>query len=170
MQSWDARSWPEAPSLTGTWPATWTTLSPPHCARDIVNKLMLFARQRPPRKALLNLNDVVEQSLSILKTRCEKGGIELGQTLSDELPLIFADSSQLQQVVVNLVVNAVQAMPGGGRLSIVTHGDADSATLVVQDTGVGMSQEVLAQCFEPFYTTKDVGREPGWAWRSSTAS
>lgn len=130
-------------------------------ARDIVNKLMLFARQRPPRKVLLNLNDVVEQSLSILKTRCEKGGIELGQTLSDELPLIFADSSQLQQVVVNLVVNAVQAMPGGGRLSIVTHGDADSATLVVQDTGVGMSQEVLAQCFEPFYTTKDVGEGTG---------
>ena len=130
-------------------------------ARDIVNKLMLFARQRPPRKVLLNLNDVVEQSMSILRARCEKGAIELVQTLSDDLPLIFADSSQLQQVVVNLVVNAVQAMPGGGRLSIVTYGDADSATLVVQDTGVGMSKEVLAQSFEPFFTTKDVGEGTG---------
>lgn len=130
-------------------------------AREVVSKLMLFARQRPPRKTLVNMSEVVRRGISILEARCAKEGVEMVQNLADDLPLIFADPAQLQQVLVNLVVNALQAMPEGGTLTIATCGDEQSAALVVEDTGVGMSEEIREQIFDPFFTTKDVGQGTG---------
>src|SRR3990172_9443796 len=77
------------------------------------------------------------------------------------LPQILADRSQLYQVLVNLVVNAIQAMPQGGRLTISTRSDGASVMLRVEDTGIGMSPEVQRQLFTPFFTTKDVGEGTG---------
>ena len=130
-------------------------------AREIVKKLMLFARQAPRRKTAVNLNTVVLESLYFVEARCAKQGIELVRRLKPSLPDIVADPSQLQQVLVNLVVNAVQAMPSGGRLTIRT-GRADGhVSLVVEDTGLGMSDEVRQQIFIPFFTTKDVDEGTG---------
>jgi len=130
-------------------------------AREVIRKLMLFARQMPPQKTKVNLNNVVKEGLYFLESRCAKDGIELVRVLSPSLPEITADPAQLNQVLVNLVVNAAQAMPTGGRLTVRTSGSGDHVSLVVEDTGIGMSKETIEQIFIPFFTTKDVGQGTG---------
>ncbi len=130
-------------------------------AREIIRKLLVFARQEPPRKEVVNLNDVVREGLFFLEARCAKAGISVIYALDPELPLIAADASQLNQVVVNLVVNALQAMPDGGRLSVRTRVEEGDVCLEVEDSGAGMSTEVLQRVFVPFFTTKDVGEGTG---------
>ncbi len=130
-------------------------------AREIVRKLMVFARQTPPRKARVNLNQLVEDGLYLLETRCAKSRIEVVRMLEEELPEVVADASQLQQVLVNLVVNAIQAMPDGGRLTITTHHTGSAAMLRVEDTGLGMTAEVRKRVFLPFFTTKNINEGTG---------
>jgi signal transduction histidine kinase len=131
-------------------------------AREIVKKLMLFARQMPPKKTRVNLNQVVEESLYFLESRCAKEGIELVRLLATNIPKITADQAQLQQVLVNLIVNAIQSMPGGGQLTVQTlaHGK-EHISMIVEDKGIGMSKKVMDQIFIPFFTTKDVGQGTG---------
>jgi two-component system NtrC family sensor kinase len=130
-------------------------------AREVVKKLMLFARRMPPKKTQVNLNQLVEEGLYFLESRCAKEGIELVRSLSPELPEITADPGQLTQVLVNLVVNAIQAMPQGGRLTVQTLAGKGHVSLIVEDTGVGMSEEVMKNIFLPFFTTKEVDQGTG---------
>ena len=130
-------------------------------AREVVKKLMLFARPMPPKKTQVNLNQLVEEGLYFLESRCDKEGIELVRSLSPDLPEITADPAQLTQVLVNLIVNAVQAMPEGGRLMVQTLAGERHISLFVEDTGVGMSEEVIKKIFIPFFTTKDVNQGTG---------
>ncbi len=130
-------------------------------AREVIRKLLVFARQTPPEKALVNVNHVVREALSLLGARCTGAGVEVECVLDPMLPEIPADPSQLVQVVVNLVVNALQAMPDGGTLRLKTERSADAVALHVEDSGPGMSPEVLQQVFVPFFTTKDVGEGTG---------
>ena len=130
-------------------------------ARQIINNLMLFSRQRPPRKARVDLNTILEEGLGFLESRCRRNGIVVERELSPEVPQITADASQLRQVFVNLVVNAIQAMPDGGRLKIATQTLGDRVMLSVEDTGIGMSEQVLKDIFLPFFTTKDVDEGTG---------
>ncbi len=130
-------------------------------AREIVRKLMLFARQMPPRKTPVSLNSIVAEGLAFLEARCARVGVRLVRELSQDLPAIEADPSQLTQVLVNLVVNAIQAMPEGGALTIRTSHSAQCVSLLVEDTGVGMTSEVVERIFEPFFTTKDVSEGTG---------
>ncbi|MHC4608518.1 MAG: sensor histidine kinase, partial [Planctomycetota bacterium] len=130
-------------------------------AREIIRKLMLFARQVPPKKVSVDLNQAIDEACHFLESRCASSGVRLVRRLAADLPDIVADSSQLNQVLVNLVVNAIQAMPGGGTLTITTSAEADRVGLVVRDTGVGMSEEVCRQIFVPFFTTKDVDQGTG---------
>jgi len=80
---------------------------------------------------------------------------------SSNIPEIDADGSQLKQVFVNLIVNALQAMPDGGCLRINTRGESRKVSVVVEDTGVGMEQEILDKIFTPFFTTKEIGLGTG---------
>ena len=130
-------------------------------AREVIQKLLIFARQKQPLKTLVNLNQVVEGGLYFLESRCTKAGIALARVIAPDLPEISADSSQLHQVLVNLVVNGIQAMPQGGTLTIETHAGSDHVALVVSDTGSGMTEEVKSRIFTPFYTTKDVDQGTG---------
>lgn len=130
-------------------------------AREVIKKLMLFARQTPPKKIRVNLNHVVEEGLYFLESRCAKEGIKVVRSLSKDLPEVTADPAQLTQVLVNLVVNSIQAMPKGGVLTIETRASNGSVVLIVEDTGVGMSENIMNKIFLPFYTTKDVGRGTG---------
>lgn len=130
-------------------------------AREVIKKLMIFARQMPTQKALIDLNEVIEEGLYFLESRCAKAGIELRRVLTPDLPEITADRAQLHQVLVNLIVNSIQAMPEGGRLTIQTLAQGDHVSLVVEDTGIGMSQEVLKKMFVPFFTTKDINEGTG---------
>ena len=130
-------------------------------AREVVRKLMLFARQTPPTRQKVDLNDLVIEGLYFLESRCMKSGIELHRSLSTDLPEITVDPAQIHQVLVNLVVNAIQAMERGGRLTVKTSFADDSVTLSVSDTGCGMSKELIEKIFVPFFTTKDVGEGTG---------
>jgi signal transduction histidine kinase len=130
-------------------------------AREVIRKLMLFTRQMPTRKTECDLNYIVKEGLYFLGSRCAKEGIVMVQRLDEDLPRILADPSQLHQVLVNLVVNAIQAMPRGGTLTIKTCAAQERICLVVEDTGVGMPPEIQKQLFMPFFTTKDVGQGTG---------
>jgi two-component system NtrC family sensor kinase len=130
-------------------------------AREIVKKLLIFSRQMPTQKSEVDLSSVAEEGLYLLDSRCEKQGIKVVKEFSPELPRITADPSQLLQVVVNIVVNAIQAMPDGGRLVVKTTADDDYVYLDVEDNGSGMSVETIKKIFIPFFTTKGVGHGTG---------
>ena len=130
-------------------------------AREVIKKLMLFSRQKKPEKTIVNLNNLVNEGLYFLESRCAKEGIELVRSLKENIPEIIADPSQLHQVLVNLIVNSIQAMPQGGTLKIQTSSNKRFVYLVVEDTGIGMSDDVKKQMFIPFFTTKDVGQGTG---------
>lgn len=130
-------------------------------AREIIKKLLTFARQMPPAKTLVNVNQVVEETVSLLEARCAAAGVDVACGLDPELPRIPADPAQINQVLVNLMVNALQAMPNGGALRIQTRTGGAHVLLDVEDSGPGMRQEVLQQIFVPFFTTKDIGEGTG---------
>lgn len=130
-------------------------------AREIINKLMFFARPKPPTQVSVKLNELVTDGLYFLQSRCSKAGIEIVLDLAPDLPEISADPTQLNQVLVNLIVNAIQAMPQGGKLKVATARKNNKIALIVEDTGVGMTDDVMAHIFIPFFTTKPVGEGTG---------
>ena len=130
-------------------------------AREIVKKLLIFARQIPPQRGKVNINNLVNEVFNFLESRCAGNGINAARSLSPDIPEIDADPSQLKQVFVNLIVNALQAMPDGGDLTISTHKGHRKIHIIVEDTGVGMDREVLQKIFTPFFTTKDIGLGTG---------
>jgi two-component system, NtrC family, sensor kinase len=130
-------------------------------AREIIRQLMTFARQKPPRDVRANISRLIVESVGIWLPRCEAEGVRLEYALDKSIPEIVADDGQLRQVVTNLVVNAVQAMPNGGVLRIETARDGEWLCLSVCDTGVGIPPEVLPRIFDPFFTTKDVDQGTG---------
>jgi len=130
-------------------------------ARQIIQKLLVFARQTPPKKTRVDLNQIVEDGLYFFEARCAKAGVELVRKLSSDLPGIKADPAQLNQLIVNLVVNALQAMQGRGKITIQTQAYDRQVRLIVEDTGTGMADDILEQIFIPFFTTKDVGQGTG---------
>lgn len=130
-------------------------------AREVVRKLMLFSRQVPPKMQNLNLNKLIEEGFYFLENRCNKQGVIIERDLQMDLPEIVADSSQMHQVLVNLSVNAMQAMPEGGTLYIRTSYKDDTIELRISDTGVGMENELVQKIFIPFFTTKDVDQGTG---------
>jgi signal transduction histidine kinase len=104
---------------------------------------------------------VIEEGLYFFESRCANEGIELVRSFAPKLPEVYADPAQLNQILINLVVNALQAMPGGGQLFIHTLNHEQWVSLIVTDTGTGMDEEVLGKIFIPFFTTKDVGQGTG---------
>jgi len=128
-------------------------------AREIVKKLMVFSRQVSVEKKQVSLNQIVEDSIYYFKSRCLKEGIDLDISLEPDMPAILADPVQINQVIVNIVVNAMQAMPDGGSLNLQTRFSDNKAMLIINDTGQGMNKDVLQEIFHPFYTTK--GAEKG---------
>ena len=130
-------------------------------AREVIKKLMLFARQEPPKMSRIDLNALVRDGLYFIESRCLREGIHLIFQLSERMPQVTADPSQIHQVLINLVVNAIQAMPDGGTLAISTHADDKFVYLQIRDTGVGMDPEIAKLIFTPFFTTKGIGQGTG---------
>ncbi len=130
-------------------------------AREVIKKLLLFARQTSTFKGHTNINNIVSEALDLFEHRFENDGIELACTFCPQMPEITADAGQLIQVVVNLVVNAIQAMPEGGKLNVLTDVQDQYVVCIVEDTGVGMTDDVLDRLFVPFFTTKEVNQGTG---------
>ncbi len=130
-------------------------------SREIIKKLMYFTRQMPQHFTPTDVNAVVREAMNFLEPQCSKENIRVVYRLEKDLPPIQADGLQLQQVVVNLVVNAVQAMPKGGKLTLSSFRKDRSVFLAVEDTGTGIPEKILPSVFNPFFTTKDVGKGTG---------
>ncbi len=130
-------------------------------AREIIRKLMLFSRQMPTIKKCVNVNKIIEEGLFFLENRLVKNDIQLIKEYENPLPDIVADASQIHQIIVNLAVNSMHAMPRGGMFIIKTTADGDYVKLHISDNGVGMQEEVRQKIFLPFFTTKDVHEGTG---------
>jgi signal transduction histidine kinase len=130
-------------------------------AREVVRKLMVLGRHTPPRRERVDLNDVVNDGLCLLGARCARQGVDIVCELAPGLPPLVAERAQVQQVLINLAVNAIQAMAGGGTLRVATGRCAEGLFLEVQDSGIGMAPEIQARIFDPFFTTKEVGEGTG---------
>ena len=130
--------------------------------REIIRKLLVFARQAPASKRPTALNAVVEEAMFLLEAGCENPGVRFVRELGAGLPEIDADPVQIRQVVTNLVINAMQAITGAGTIKVRTCAEHGAVVvLAVEDTGSGMTPEVLRRVFDPFFTTKDVGQGTG---------
>ncbi len=130
--------------------------------KSIVTRLLDFARPSTADKVALDLHGLIDEILVLTKKQLEHMHIDLELQLESSLPLI-GNPNQIKQVLLNVVLNAMQAMPNGGRLRIATYNNEDGVVTEVSDTGVGMSEETIAQIFEPFYSTKDDGTGLGLA-------
>lgn len=130
-------------------------------AREIIKKLMYFSKQIPQFFREVDLNQIIKEAMYFLELQCQKENITVLYELAKGLPLLHADPVQLNQVIVNLVVNSIQAMPAGGELSIKTYSEGENIILIIKDTGIGISKENKEKIFEPFFSTKDVGRGTG---------
>lgn len=130
-------------------------------SREVMRKLLFFARQMPPRKSKVDLNEVVKEGLGFLGSQAVNHGITIDWRPAEPLPEITADPSQMTQVAVNLAINAIQAMEEGGTLTVMTRADENSVYLIVEDTGTGMDDRIRDKIFLPFFTTKDVNQGTG---------
>ena len=130
-------------------------------ASEIVNNLLNFSRMSEGLFEQVDINRIILDGLALLEHQLAKGRIEIRKTLQEDLPPAYGNSSKLQQVVVNLLLNARDAMPSGGCIEICSKSEQGNICIDIIDTGRGMSEEVLRHIYDPFYTTKEVGRGTG---------
>jgi two-component system NtrC family sensor kinase len=131
----------------------------------IIKGLLGFARASAAEKTATNINDVINHSLNIVRNKADFFNIKLVTNFDENLDRVTADSSQLQQVFLNLIMNAADAIEGKGTITITTKNTGDNGRDFVEiefrDTGPGIDDENLAKIFEPFFTTKPVGKGTG---------
>ncbi len=123
----------------------------------IITQFLQAIRPVPPQLQPDSLNDVVQKSLELLRPELENRGLTVLTKLARRLAAAPLDATQMQQVLVNLIKNAMQAMTRGGTLTLQTGENDDGVWVSVGDTGGGIPQEQINRIFEPFYTTKKKG-------------
>ena len=141
-------------------------LSESERAARIVRNLLTFARKRQTTRAMVDLNQVVRETLALRAYEQRVTNIEVVEALATGLPEVFADGHQIKQVLLNLLINAEQAcITANGRGTIVVRtshdGDRSSAVLEVNDNGPGVPEDAQGRIFDPFFTTKEVGKGTG---------
>jgi len=131
--------------------------------KEIVKGLLEFARPKDPEMSPLDINTVVEKSLYIIEDQAMFQNVIIERHLATDLPRIVGDGSQLQQVFMNIILNAAEAMDNNGSLTLYTGLSSDSRQIEIQfsDTGHGIPEEDIKRLFEPFFTTKEVGKGTG---------
>jgi C4-dicarboxylate-specific signal transduction histidine kinase len=139
-----------------------------HRASEIIDRIRALIKKAPPRKDPLGINEAIVEVITLTRSEAVKDGISVRTQLAEGLPLIQGDRVQLQQVILNLILNAVQAMSGvsekSRELLISTEKEASGAVLfTVQDSGPGLDPESVARVFDAFYTTKPQGMGIGLA-------
>ncbi|MCG2726284.1 MAG: ATP-binding protein [Elusimicrobia bacterium] len=131
-------------------------------AREVIRRVLLFSKTHSAnKKEALDINTLIKENLYIFEAICEKENIKLIVKEQIKLPVINANKTQLKQVLINLIVNAIQAMSKGGTLEIKTSLKNKHILLSIKDTGIGMSEDVKKNIFKPFFTTKKSGEGTG---------
>jgi two-component system, sporulation sensor kinase E len=123
----------------------------------IITQFLQAIRPVPPQLRLASLNEVARETIELLRPELENRGLMVMEKLAPHLPHSPLDPAQLKQALVNLCKNAMQAMTGGGTLTVQTDATSDAVWISISDTGSGIPPEVLTRIFEPFYTTKKKG-------------
>ncbi|UCC39578.1 MAG: cache domain-containing protein [Candidatus Aminicenantes bacterium] len=131
--------------------------------KDIVKRLLEFARPKESEKLLVDINEIVEKSLSIMESQALFQNLRVKKIFASQLPKMVADSAQLQQVFMNIILNAAEAMNGNGVLTLSTSLSEEGTHIEVKfaDTGPGIEEEDKKRLFEPFFSTKEVGKGTG---------
>jgi len=132
---------------------------------NIVKGLLEYSRQNPPQKAYSNVNQIINRTLALLENQASFQNIRIIKNLGRSLPPIKFDKNKIKQVFWNLMINASEAMPNGGTLTITSQLSADKKYIEVVfiDTGVGIPKEAIGKLFDPFFTTKTSGTGLGLA-------
>jgi two-component system NtrC family sensor kinase len=132
---------------------------------QIVKGLLEFARQNPPQKVHTNINELIERTTQLLENQASFQNVRIVKELDDSLPTIKLDRNKIQQVFWNLMLNACEAMPKGGQLTISDGLSADGRRIEVRfaDSGVGIPKDNVNKLFDPFFTTKSTGTGLGLA-------
>lgn len=130
-------------------------------ASEIVNNLLHFSRTNATEFADVDIHQVIADTLSLLDHQFKTARVRIDRELRAEYPVVFANAGKLQQVFLNLFVNARDAMPEGGELRILTDTADSKIEIIVQDTGVGISHENIQKIYDPFFTTKAAGKGTG---------
>lgn len=130
-------------------------------AADIVRGLLDFARERAAFKEPLDINLVIQRTLKLIRNQKSFDRITITEQFQDGLPEVNGDMNQLQQVLLNLSLNACEAMPEGGKIAVRTSAENGKVLVTVTDTGCGIKKEHLDQIYEPFFSTKPVGKGTG---------
>jgi len=133
--------------------------------REIIQNLLEFAREKQPQRAPTNINSVLEKTLGLLENVFLVNGIKLRRNLQPELPDCYVDGNQIQQIFLNLLLNAVEAIGQSGVITVRTRFNPDFNCIVaeVEDTGCGIPREILPRIFDPFFSTKPMGNGLGLA-------
>jgi signal transduction histidine kinase len=131
--------------------------------RDIVKGLLEFSRQSRMTATLIDLNKALQETLSLVSRHASFFNIEVVKRLAEDVPEVLGDKGQIQQVFMNVLVNAAQAMEERGTLTLTTRRSSCSAfaEVLISDTGHGIPADKLNQIFDPFFTTKESGQGTG---------
>ena len=127
----------------------------------VMNQLLACARRETPERRAVDLAEIVEDSLEMFQERIAHSRITVEKAIEANMPSVLADRDQLLQVLINLMMNSLHAMPEGGRLRLSLAREGSHVSLGVSDTGHGMPEEIRSKVFEPFFTTKDFGKGTG---------
>ena len=130
-------------------------------ASEIINNLLNFARFSESDFKEININSLMSDTISLLEHQLRKNGITLEMELADELPETLGNGGKLQQVFMNLFLNAKDAMPKGGKLNLRSYQNNSEIVIEINDTGTGISKEDIKKIYDPFFTTKSVGKGTG---------
>lgn len=133
--------------------------------REIVKRLLDFARQTKPQKQLININNIIDNIILLVRNQTSFRNISIEKNLSNSIPEILADKDQIQQVFINIIINAAEAMSKGGSLKIESDLDINGEAIIVKfsDTGPGIPEHLKEKIFDPFFTTKENGTGLGLA-------
>jgi len=131
--------------------------------KNIIRGLLDFSRETRPQMSYQQVNVILQETLSLVERQALFQNIAIVRNLNPSLPPAVIDPSQMQQVFMNIVINAAEAMEGGGTLTVTTRTDASNRFIEVEitDTGIGIAKENLEKIFDPFFTTKGVGHGTG---------
>ena len=123
-------------------------------ASEIVNNLLNFSRTSGTEFSQIDINKVIHDTLALLEHQFKTAHVKVQDTLEPKLPPIYGNAGKLQQVFLNLFLNARDAMPGGGTLTVSTN-NGDGVSVTVSDSGSGIAQEHIQKIYDPFFTTKN---------------
>jgi two-component system NtrC family sensor kinase len=130
-------------------------------ARKVVHNMLAYARRMEPRLEDVNLNKTISQTVTFLDNHARINNIDIHLDLDESIPIIASDRAQLQQIFLNLLTNAIDAIGSGGTIEATSRCSGDKIVVTIKDDGPGLSDDMLRNAFDPFFTTKEPGKGTG---------